>query len=46
MSLGVNVVFKTIVGDRLGYLASAIRIALGRTDIVITMGGLGPRKTI
>src|SRR6202020_3377142 len=44
MSLGVNVVFKTIVGDRLGHLASAIRIALGRTDIVITMRGLGPTE--
>src|SRR6202522_2675001 len=44
LQLGVNVVFKTIVGDRLGHLASAIRIALGRTDIVITMGGLGPTE--
>ncbi len=40
----MNVVFKTIVGDRLAHLASAIRIALGRTDIVITMGGLGPTE--
>jgi len=44
LQLGVNVVFKTIVGDRLGHLTSAIRIALGRTDIVITMGGLGPTE--
>ena len=40
----MNVVFKTIVGDRLANLVSAIRIALGRADIVITMGGLGPTE--
>ena len=44
IQLGVNVTFKTIVGDRLINLANAIRIALGRTDIVITMGGLGPTE--
>jgi len=44
VQLGVNVTFKTIVGDRLANLANAIRIALGRTDIVITMGGLGPTE--
>jgi nicotinamide-nucleotide amidase len=44
LQLGVNVTFKTIVGDRLANLANAIRIALGRTDIVITMGGLGPTE--
>ncbi len=40
--LGVNVAFKTIVGDRQQDLIDQLRIALGRTDIVITMGGLGP----
>jgi nicotinamide-nucleotide amidase len=44
LQLGVNVIFKTIVGDRLAHLAAAIRIALGRTDVVITMGGLGPTE--
>jgi nicotinamide-nucleotide amidase len=44
LQLGVNVTFKTIVGDKLAHLANAIRIALGRTDIVITMGGLGPTE--
>ncbi len=44
LKLGVNVVFKTIVGDRFAHLAAAIRIALERTDIVITMGGLGPTE--
>ena len=44
LQLGVNVSFKTIVGDKLAHLASAIRVALGRADIVITMGGLGPTE--
>lgn len=40
--LGVQVAFKTIVGDRQKDLVDQVRIALGRADIVITMGGLGP----
>ncbi len=42
--LGVTVAFKTIVGDRRKHLVDAIRNALGRTDIVILMGGLGPTE--
>jgi nicotinamide-nucleotide amidase len=42
--IGVTVAFKTIVGDRRKDLVSAIRTALGRTDIVILMGGLGPTE--
>jgi nicotinamide-nucleotide amidase len=42
--IGVTVTFKTIVGDRPKDLVSAIRIALGRTDILILMGGLGPTE--
>ncbi|MGC9159049.1 MAG: competence/damage-inducible protein A [Terracidiphilus sp.] len=42
--LGVTVTFKTIVGDRRKDLVNAIRVALGRTDIVILMGGLGPTE--
>ncbi len=42
--LGVNVIFKTIVGDRKSHLTNAVRVALGRSDIVITMGGLGPTE--
>src|ERR1700753_1196963 len=44
LQLGVNVTFKTIVGDRLADLVDAIRVAMGRADIVITMGGLGPTE--
>jgi nicotinamide-nucleotide amidase len=42
--LGVRVAFKTIVGDRKQHLVDAVRHAIGRADIVITMGGLGPTE--
>ena len=42
--LGVEVSFKTIVGDRRTDLVSAARIALSRADVVIFMGGLGPTE--
>ncbi len=42
--IGVSVAFKSIVGDRRRDLLNAIRIALGRVDIVILMGGLGPTE--
>ena len=42
--IGVLVAFKTIVGDRRKDLVSAIRTALGRVDIVLVMGGLGPTE--
>jgi nicotinamide-nucleotide amidase len=42
--LGVQVAFKTIVGDNLGQLSEAARIAIARADIVIFSGGLGPTE--
>jgi nicotinamide-nucleotide amidase len=42
--LGVSVAFKTIVGDNLGHLTGAARVALERADIVIFSGGLGPTE--
>lgn len=42
--LGVNVNFKTVVGDRHSDLVSAVRNALSRTDIVLLVGGLGPTE--
>ena len=42
--LGVTVAFKTIVGDRRKDIVNAIRTALGRTDILVLMGGLGPTE--
>jgi nicotinamide-nucleotide amidase len=42
--IGVLVGFKTVVGDRRKDLVNAIRTALGRTDIIILVGGLGPTE--
>jgi nicotinamide-nucleotide amidase len=42
--LGVQVAFKTIVGDSLEHLTDAARIALTRADIVLFSGGLGPTE--
>ena len=42
--LGVVVAFKTVVGDRKKDLVNVIRAALGRTDIIILTGGLGPTE--
>jgi nicotinamide-nucleotide amidase len=40
--LGIDVVLKAIVGDDRDELAHVFRAALGRVDIVIFSGGLGP----
>ena len=42
--IGVTVRFKTIVGDRRKDLVNAIHSALGRIDILVIMGGLGPTE--
>ncbi|MCU1284713.1 MAG: competence/damage-inducible protein cinA [Acidobacteriales bacterium] len=42
--LGVEVAYKTVVGDDRDHLVSVSRIALSRVDIVIFMGGLGPTE--
>ena len=42
--LGVEVAFKTIVGDNRDHLVSTAKLALSRSDIVIFMGGLGPTE--
>jgi len=42
--LGVQVAFKTIVGDSLAHLTGAAKNALSRADIVIFSGGLGPTE--
>lgn len=42
--IGVEVIFKTVVGDSRERLTAAARQALSRADIVIFMGGLGPTE--
>lgn len=41
-ALGINVYFHTVVGDNPERLKSAVEIARGRADVIITTGGLGP----
>lgn len=40
--LGIEVVAKSVVGDRPDALSAALRLAVSRADIVVTSGGLGP----
>jgi nicotinamide-nucleotide amidase len=40
--LGIDVFFRTTVGDNEGRIAGALELALGRADLIITTGGLGP----
>jgi len=42
--LGVEVIFKTIVGDSREHLTQAASLAVARAEIVIFMGGLGPTE--
>ncbi len=42
--LGVEVAFKTIVGDNRDHLVNVARTALGRANILIFTGGLGPTE--
>ena len=42
--LGVEVIFKTIVGDSREHLTGAASLAVSRAEIVIFMGGLGPTE--
>ena len=42
--LGVDVIFKTIVGDNREHFTGAASLALSRAEIVIFMGGLGPTE--
>jgi len=40
--LGIEVEYKTSVGDDIKNISEALTIALSRADLVITTGGLGP----
>ena len=42
--LGVDVIFKSIVGDNLRHLVAAAQHGLFRSDVVIFSGGLGPTE--
>lgn len=40
--LGVNLYFKSSVGDNLGRITEVLRTVMARSDVVIVTGGLGP----
>ncbi len=40
--LGIGIYFRTTVGDNPERMKEAIRLALSRADLIITIGGLGP----
>ena len=42
--LGIDVVFKSIVGDNLRHLVAAVQHGLFRSDILVFSGGLGPTE--
>jgi nicotinamide-nucleotide amidase len=42
--LGVEVLFKTVVGDSREHISEITSLALGRADLVIFTGGLGPTE--
>ena len=42
--LGVDVLYVSTVGDNLGRAKETIERALGRSDLVVTTGGLGPTE--
>ncbi len=41
---GIDLFYKTTVGDNAGRIEAALRQALGRAEVVITTGGLGPTE--
>lgn len=42
--MGINMYFHTVVGDNASRLASAIKVAESRSNLIIFTGGLGPTK--
>ncbi len=41
-AIGLNLFYKTTVGDNLGRLTATLRQALARSDVIVTTGGIGP----
>jgi len=42
--VGIDLLWVTVVGDELDHLAEAFRRAMGRSDVVLATGGLGPTQ--
>lgn len=43
-SIGIDIYYRSTVGDNAARLADTLKTALSRSDIVITIGGLGPTE--
>ena len=43
-ALGIDVYYRVTVGDNVDRLADSLRTALSRSDLVVTIGGLGPTQ--
>lgn len=43
-TLGINLFYKTVVGDNPGRMKEVLAQALDRSDLIITSGGLGPTQ--
>ncbi len=41
-NIGINLYYKSTVGDNKGRIVEVLKLATGRSDIVITTGGIGP----
>ncbi len=41
---GIDLFYKTTVGDNAARIEAALRLALDRADVIITTGGLGPTE--
>lgn len=42
--LGISIYFRTTVGDNESRIKEAVRLALSRADLVLTIGGMGPTQ--
>jgi nicotinamide-nucleotide amidase len=42
--LGIDLYYKTVVGDNMGRITETFQRAWGRSDLIITTGGLGPTQ--
>ena len=41
---GIDLFYKTTVGDNWGRIEAALRLAMSRADVIIITGGLGPTE--
>jgi nicotinamide-nucleotide amidase len=44
LDIGIETAFKTIVGDDEKDMEDAVRTALGRVDVIVVTGGIGPTE--